>query len=111
MWILPDRILSSTGKSRLTGIWPNKFVLVKFGTRSNTREVTVSLANACGAQTGVMDGRCEINVEKLQPSAHRVIPQEDQAGGDPGFYNGGGAGPSGGAKLFVSADCLASSAT
>jgi len=77
--------------------------LVKFDTKSNTREVTVPLANACGAQIGAMDGRCELNVEKLEPSAHRVMPQEDQADGDHGFYNGG-AKPSGGAKFFVSAD-------
>lgn len=105
MWIPPDRFLSLKGKSRFTGLWPNKFVLIKFGTKSNTREVTVSSANACGAQTGAMNSRCEINVEKLRPSAHRVMPQEDQVDGDHGFYNGGGgAGPSGGAKFFVSAD-------
>lgn len=104
MWILPDRFLSSTCKSRLTRLWPNNFVLAKFATKSNTREVTVSLANACGAQTGAMDGRYQLNVEKLQPSAHRVMPQEDQTDGDRGFYNSGDAGPSGGAKFFVSAD-------
>jgi hypothetical protein len=81
--------------------WPNKFVLAKFGTKSNPREVMVSLANACGVQTGAMDDRYELNVQKLQPVAHRVMPQEDQAEGGHGFYNDGDAGPSGGAKFFV----------
>lgn len=104
MWIPPDRFLSSTGKSRLTGLWQNKFVLIKFGTKSNTREVKVSSANACGSQTGAIDSRCDLNVEKLQPSAHSIIQQEDPVNGDQGFYNSGGAGPRGRAKFFISAD-------
>jgi hypothetical protein len=81
MLISSDRFLSSTSKSRLTRLWPNKFVLIKFGTKSNTREVTVSSANACGAQTKAMDSQCGLNVEKLRPSAYRVMPQENQVDG------------------------------
>lgn len=41
-----------------------------------------------------------IKVEKLGPGVYKVTPQEDLIEGEYAFYNGGGAGPSGGAKLF-----------
>jgi hypothetical protein len=80
---------------------PNEFVLVKFDARSNSREVTVSQVNAFGAQSGTMDKAARgFKVEKLGPGVFRVTPQEDLTDGEYGFYNGGGAGPSGGAKIF-----------
>jgi hypothetical protein len=80
---------------------PNEFVLVKFDAKSNTREVVVSQANAFGAQSGTMDKAARgLKVEKLSPGVFRVIPQDDLTDGEYGFYNGGGVGPSGGAKIF-----------
>ncbi len=80
---------------------PNEFVLVKLDAKSNTREVTVSQANAFGAQSGTMDKAARgFKVEKLGPGVYRVTPQEDLTEGEYGFYNGGGVGPSGGAKIF-----------
>jgi hypothetical protein len=38
-------------------------------------------------------------VDKLSPGVFRVTPQEDLTHGEYGFYNGG-AGPSGGGKIF-----------
>lgn len=80
---------------------PNEFVLVKFDTKSNSREVTVSQVNAFGAQSGTMDKAARgFTVEKLGPGVFRVTPQVDLTDGEYGFYNGGGVGPSGGAKIF-----------
>lgn len=80
---------------------PNEFVLVRFNQKSNTREVTVSQANVFGAQSGTMDKAARgIKVEKLGPGMYKVSPQEDLTEGEYAFYNGGGSGPSGGAKLF-----------
>jgi hypothetical protein len=80
---------------------PNEFVLVRFDQKSNTREVTVSQANVFGAQSGTMDKAARgMKVEKLGPGMYKVSPQEDLTAGEYAFYNGGGAGPSGGAKLF-----------
>jgi hypothetical protein len=80
---------------------PNEFVLVKFDAKSNSREVTVSQANAFGMQSGTMDKAARgFNVEKLGPGVFRVTAQVDLTDGEYGFYNGGGVGPSGGAKIF-----------
>jgi hypothetical protein len=80
---------------------PNEFVLVKFDAKSNSREVTVSQMNAFGAQSGTMDKAARgFTVEKLGPGVFRVTPQMDLTDGEYGFYNGGGVGPSGGAKIF-----------
>jgi len=80
---------------------PNEFVLVRFNSKSNTREITVSQANAFGAQSGTMDKSARsFKVEKLGPGIYRVIPQEDLSEGEYGFYNGAGSGVSGGAKIF-----------
>jgi hypothetical protein len=80
---------------------PNEFVLVKFDAKGNTREVTVSQANAFGAQSGTMDKAARgFKVEKLGPGVYKVTPQEDLTEGEYGFYNGAGVGPSGGAKIF-----------
>src|ERR1043166_2514011 len=80
---------------------PNEFVLVKLDQKANTREVTVSQANAFGAQSGTMDKAARgMKVEKLGPGVYKVTTQEDLTEGEYAFYNGGGAGPSGGAKLL-----------
>ena len=80
---------------------PNEFVLVRLDQKTNTREVTVSQANAFGAQSGTMDKAARgMKVEKLSPGVYKVTTQEDLTEGEYAFYNGGGAGPSGGAKLF-----------
>ncbi len=80
---------------------PNEFVLIKFDSKGNSREVIVSQANAFGAQSGTMDKAARaLKVEKLSPGVYKVTPQEDLTEGEYGFYNGGGAGPSGGAKIF-----------
>lgn len=80
---------------------PNEFVLVRFNTKSNSREVTVSQANAFGAQSGAMDKSSRaFNYEKIAPGVYKVTPQADLAEGEYGFYNGAGAGPTGGAKIF-----------
>jgi len=80
---------------------PNEFVLVRFNTKSNSREVTVSQANAFGAQSGAMDKSSRaFNFEKIAPGVYKVTPQVDLSEGEYGFYNGAGAGPSGGAKIF-----------
>jgi hypothetical protein len=80
---------------------PNEFVLVMFDAKANSREVTVSQANAFGAQSGTMDKAARgFKVDKLSPGVFRVTPQVDLTDGEYGFYNGGGAGPSGGAKIF-----------
>jgi len=80
---------------------PNEFVLVNLDQKANTREVTVSQANAFGAQSGTMDKAARgMKIEKLGPGVYKVTPQDDLAVGEYAFYNGGGAGPSGGAKLF-----------
>ena len=79
---------------------PNEFVLVKMDTRANTREVIISQANAFGAQSGTMDKAArEFAYEKIGPGVYKVSPKVDLAEGEYGFYNGG-AGPSGGAKIF-----------
>jgi hypothetical protein len=80
---------------------PNEFVLVQFNAKSNAREVTVSQANAFGAQSGAMDKSSRgFNYEKIAPGVYKVTPQIDLADGEYGFYNAAGAGPSGGAKIF-----------
>lgn len=80
---------------------PNEFVLVQFNAKSNTREVTVSQANAFGAQSGAMDKSSRaFTYEKIAPGVYKVTPQADLAEGEYGFYNAAGAGPSGGAKIF-----------
>lgn len=80
---------------------PNEFVLVQLDIKTNTREVIVSQANAFGAQSGTMDKASRaLKIEKLGPGVYKVTPQEDLAEGEYGFYNAGGAGPSGGAKIF-----------
>ncbi len=72
---------------------PSEFVLVKLDTKENTREVTVSQANAFGAQSGTMDKVARaFKVEKLGPGVYKVTPQEDLVEGEYGFYNGGGVG-------------------
>ena len=77
MSIPSDRFLSSTGQPCLTRHCPNEFVLVKFATESNTREVMVSLANACGAQTGAIDKAARgLKVEKLGRSGYKLTPRE-----------------------------------
>ena len=79
---------------------PNEFVLVKLDAKGNTREVIISQANAFGAQSGTMDKAArEFSYEKLGPGVYKVTPKIDLAEGEYGFYNGG-AGPSGGAKIF-----------
>jgi hypothetical protein len=80
---------------------PNEFVLVKLDTKSKSREVIVSQANAFGSQSGTMDKAArDFTFEKLAPGVYKVTPKEDLAPCEYGFYNGGGAGPSGGAKIF-----------
>jgi hypothetical protein len=80
---------------------PSEFALVQFNTKSNTREITVSQANAFGAQSGTMDKSARgFKLEKLGPGVYKVTPQEDLTEGEYGFYNGAGVGPSGGAKIF-----------
>ena len=80
---------------------PNEFSLVKLNTKSNTREVTVSQANAFGSQSGTMDkAAVAFNHEKIAPGVYKVTPQADLAEGEYGFYNAAGVGPSGGAKIF-----------
>lgn len=80
---------------------PNEFVLVKLDTKENSREVTVSQANVFGAQSGTMDKAVrEFTYEKIAPGVYKVTPKVDLNDGEYGFYNGGGAGPSGGAKIF-----------
>jgi hypothetical protein len=80
---------------------PNEFSLVKFDAKANTREVTVSQANAFGAQSGTMDKAARaFTSEKIAPGVYKVTPQVDLTEGEYGFYNGVGAGPSGGAKIF-----------
>jgi hypothetical protein len=72
---------------------PSEFVLVKLDGKENTREVTVSQANAFGAQSGTMDKAARaFKVEKLGAGVYKVTPQEDLAEGEYGFYNGGGMG-------------------
>lgn len=72
---------------------PNEFVLVKLDAKSNTREVTVSQANAFGAQSGTMDKAARgMKIEKLGPGVYKVTSQEDLTEGEYGFYNGGGMG-------------------
>ncbi len=80
---------------------PNEFALVQLDTKTNSREVTVSQANAFGSQSGTMDKAARaFTYEKIAPGVYKVFPQADLAEGEYGFYNGGGAGPSGGAKIF-----------
>lgn len=81
---------------------PNEFVLVNFNMKDNSREVTVSQANAFGSQSGAMDKSSRaFSFEKLSPGVYKVTPQEDLVEGEYGFYNAAGAGgPSGGAKIF-----------
>lgn len=80
---------------------PNEFALVQFDTKTNSREVTVSQANAFGSQSGTMDKAARaFSYEKIAPGVYKVFPQADLSEGEYGFYNGGGAGPSGGAKIF-----------
>ena len=80
---------------------PNEFVLVQLDAKSNTREVTVSQANAFGAQSGTMDKASRaFGYEKIAPGVYKVTPQADLAEGEYGFYNAAGVGPSGGAKIF-----------
>lgn len=80
---------------------PNEFSLVKLDVKSNTREVTVSQANAFGAQSGTMDKAARaFTFEKIAPGVYKVTPQEDLTEGEYGFYNAAGVGPSGGAKIF-----------
>jgi len=80
---------------------PNEFSLVKLDVKSNTREVTVSQANAFGAQSGTMDKAARaFTYEKIAPGVYKVTPQEDLTDGEYGFYNAAGVGPSGGAKIF-----------
>ena len=80
---------------------PNEFVLVKFNTKSNSREVTVSQANAFGAESGAMDKSSRaFNYEKIAPGVYKVTPQVDLEEGEYGFYNATSGGPSGGAKIF-----------
>jgi hypothetical protein len=80
---------------------PNEFVLVKFDQKANSREVTVSQANAFGAQSGTMDKAARaFTVEKLSPGVYRVMPQQDLAEGEYGFYNGSGAQGASVAKIF-----------
>jgi len=80
---------------------PNEFVLVKFDQKSNSREVTVSQANAFGAQSGTMDKAARaFTVEKLSPGVYRVTPQEDLTEGEYGFYNGSNAQGASVAKIF-----------
>lgn len=80
---------------------PNEFSLVNLDVKSNTREVTVSQANAFGAQSGTMDKAARaFTYEKIAPGVYKVTPQQDLADGEYGFYNAAGVGPSGGAKIF-----------
>jgi hypothetical protein len=80
---------------------PNEFVLVQLDAKPNTREVTVSQANAFGAQSGTMDKASRaFSYEKIAPGVYKVTPQADLAEGEYGFYNAAGVGPSGGAKIF-----------
>jgi len=72
---------------------PSEFALVNLDIKENTREVTVSQANAFGAQSGTMDKASRaFKIEKLGPGVYRVIPDQDLADGEYGFYNGGGMG-------------------
>jgi hypothetical protein len=72
---------------------PNEFVLVALDVKSSTREVTVSQANAFGAQSGTMDKAARaFKIEKLGPGVYRVTPETDLEDGEYGFYNGGGLG-------------------
>jgi hypothetical protein len=80
---------------------PNEFSLVALNVKSNTREVTVSQANAFGAQSGTMDKAARaFAYEKIAPGVYKVTPQQDLTDGEYGFYNAAGVGPSGGAKIF-----------
>jgi len=80
---------------------PNEFVLVRFDVKSNTREVVVMQANVFGAQSGTMDkASVAFDYEKLSSGVYKVTPKGDLTDGEYGFYNGGGVGPSGGAKIF-----------
>lgn len=80
---------------------PNEFVLVSLNVKENSRNVTVSQANVFGAQSGAMDKAMrEFDYEKMAPGVYKVTPKANLTDGEYGFYNGGGAGPSGGAKIF-----------
>lgn len=80
---------------------PNEFVLVKMNTKENSRNVTVSQANAFGAQSGAMDKAMRpFDYEKIAPGVYKVTPTVDLTDGEYGFYNAAGVGPSGGAKIF-----------
>lgn len=80
---------------------PNEFVLVQMNTKDNSRNVTVSQANAFGAQSGAMDKAMRsFDYEKVAPGVYKVTPAVDLVDGEYGFYNAAGAGPSGGAKIF-----------
>jgi hypothetical protein len=80
---------------------PNEFVLVKLNTKENSRDVTVSQANAFGAQSGAMDKAVRpFDYQKIAPGVYKVTPTVDLDDGEYGFYNAAGAGPSGGAKIF-----------
>lgn len=80
---------------------PNEFSLVQLNVKSNTREVTVSQANAFGAQSGTMDKAARaFTYEKIAPGVYKVTPQQNLTDGEYGFFNAAGAGPSGGAKIF-----------
>lgn len=80
---------------------PNEFSLVQLNVKSNTREVTVSQANAFGAQSGTMDKAARaFTYEKIAPGVYKVTPQQNLTDGEYGFYNAAGVGPSGGAKIF-----------
>jgi hypothetical protein len=72
---------------------PSEFALVNLDVKENTREVTVSQANAFGAQSGTMDKASRsFKIEKIGAGVYRVIPDQDLADGEYGFYNGGGMG-------------------
>jgi hypothetical protein len=101
--------VKSSGLSRSSyyATSPNEFVLVQLDAKSNTREVTVSKANAFGAQSGTMDKASRVfSFEKIAPGVYKVTPQADLADGEYGFYNAAGVGPSGGAKILVTASPL-----
>lgn len=95
--------VKSSGLSNSSGLAssPSDFVLVKLNAKDNSRNVTVAQANAFGSQSGTMDKASRpYDFEKIAPGVYKVTPNIDLDGGEYGFYNAAGLGPSGGAKIF-----------
>lgn len=95
--------VKSSGLSTLSyyAIRPNAFVPVHLDANSNTREVTVSQANAFGTQSGTMDKASRaFSYEKIAPGVYKVTPKSDSVDGECGFYKAAGVSPGGGARIL-----------